>query len=68
MAAMSPSSRAVRVLLLVVGAHIAVVLAMSGAVFLYVVVIAPLLTLLAGLGFDATVRATSPSSGKPRLH
>jgi hypothetical protein len=50
-----PSSRVVRVLLLVVGAHIAVVLAMAEAVFLYVVVIAPMLTLLAGIGFDATV-------------
>jgi hypothetical protein len=50
-----PSSRVVRVLLLVVGAHIAVVLAMTETVFLYVVVIAPVLTLLAGIGFDATV-------------
>jgi hypothetical protein len=49
------SSRIVRVLLLVVGAHIAVVAAMTEAVFLYVVVITPLLTLLAGIGFDATV-------------
>jgi hypothetical protein len=50
-----PSSRDVRVLFLVVAAHIAVVLALSGAVFLYVVVIAPLLTLLAAMGFDAAV-------------
>jgi hypothetical protein len=49
------SSRSVRVLLLVVGAHLAVVLAMTEAAFLYVVVIAPVLTLLAGMGFDATV-------------
>ena len=49
------SSRDVRVLLFVVAAHIAVVLALSGAVFLYVVVIAPLLTLLAGMGFDAAL-------------
>ncbi len=47
------SSRDVRVLFLVVAAHIAVVLALSGAVFLYVVVIAPLLTLLAAMGFEA---------------
>jgi hypothetical protein len=33
----------------------AVVLAMTEAAFLYVVVIAPLLALLAGIGFDATV-------------
>lgn len=50
-----PASRAVRVILLVVGAHVAVVLAMKEAVFLYVVVIAPLLALVAGLGFHATV-------------
>jgi hypothetical protein len=48
-------TRAVRVILLLVGAHIAVVLAMTEAVFLYVVVIAPLLALLAGIGFDAAV-------------
>jgi hypothetical protein len=41
-------------LLLVVGAHVAVVLAMTEAAFLYIVVIAPLLALLAGIGFDAT--------------
>lgn len=51
----SPTSRDVRVLLAVVAAHIAVVLALSGAVFLYVVVIAPLLTLLAAMGFDAAL-------------
>jgi hypothetical protein len=50
-----PLSRDVRVLLLVVAAHIAVVLALSGAVFLYIVVIAPLLALLAGMGFDAAL-------------
>jgi hypothetical protein len=49
------ASRSVRVLLLVVAAHIAVVLAMTEAAFLYVVVIAPLLALMAGMGFDATV-------------
>ena len=49
------ASRGVRVLLLVVAAHIAVVLAMTEAAFLYVVVIAPLLALMAGMGFDATV-------------
>jgi hypothetical protein len=45
----------VRVLLLAVGAHVAVVLALAEAVFLYIVVIAPLLVLLAALGFDAAV-------------
>ena len=56
-----PASRDVRVLLLVVGAHIAVVLALSGAVFLYVVVIAPLLALLAGMGFDAALARWLPA-------
>ena len=50
-----PAASNVRVLVLVIGAHIAVVLALSEAVFLYVVVIAPLLALLAGMGFDAAV-------------
>ena len=50
-----PSSRSVPALLFVVIAHIAVVLAMTEASFLYIVVIAPLLTLLAGIGFDVTV-------------
>jgi hypothetical protein len=50
-----PSSRVVRVLILVVGAHIAVVLAMTEAAFLYVVVVVPLLALLAGIGLDGTV-------------
>jgi hypothetical protein len=49
------SSRSFRTILLAVSAHIAVVLAMTEAAFLYIVVIAPLLTLLAGIGFDATV-------------
>ena len=49
------ASRTVRILLLAVGAHVAVVLAMSEAAFLYVVVIAPLLTFLAAIGFDAFV-------------
>jgi hypothetical protein len=48
-------SRVVRVLSLVTVAHIAVVMAMTEAVFLYVVVIAPLLTLLAGIGFEAAL-------------
>ena len=52
---MLPASRNVRTLLLVVSAHIAVVLAMTEAAFLYVVVVGPLLALLAGMGFDATV-------------
>jgi hypothetical protein len=56
-----PSSRDVRVLLAVVTAHIAVVLALSGAVFLYVVVIAPLLALLAAMGFDAAVARWRPA-------
>jgi len=47
--------RDVRVLLLAVVAHGVVVLALAEAVFLYIVVIAPLLTLLAGIGFDAAV-------------
>lgn len=54
----NPSSggrRGVRVLFLVVCVHIAVVLAMTGAAFLYVVVIVPMLALLAGIGFDAAV-------------
>jgi hypothetical protein len=50
-----PQSRVVRVLALVVVAHIAVVLLMADAPFLYVVVIIPTLALLAGIGFDATV-------------
>ena len=50
-----PSSRSVRVLLLVAGAHVAVVLAMTEAVFLYVVVIVPMLFLLAGMGFESIV-------------
>jgi hypothetical protein len=71
-----PASRDVRVLLLVVAAHIAVVLALSGSVFLYVVVIAPLLALLAGMGFDAALvrwlpgrrsSETARIAGSPRL-
>lgn len=58
-----PASRDVRVLLLVVAAHIAVVLAMSGSVFLYVVVIAPMLALLAGMGFDAALVRCLPEGG-----
>ena len=50
-----PSSRVVRVLLLVVAGHLAVVLAMTDAAFLYIVVIAPLMTLIAGMGFEAAV-------------
>ena len=51
-----PSSRVVRVLILAVGGHMAVVLAMTDAAFLYFVVLTPLLALLAGLGLDAAVR------------
>jgi hypothetical protein len=61
----SPSSRDVRVLLAMVAAHIAIVLALSGAVFLYVVVIAPLLALVAAMGFDAAVARWRP--GRSRL-
>jgi hypothetical protein len=49
------SSQSFRLILLAVSTHIAVVLAMTEAAFLYIVVIAPLLALLAGIGFDATV-------------
>lgn len=50
-----PSSRVVRVLLLAVCGHVAVVLAMTEAAFLYFVVLTPLLTLLAGIGLDAAI-------------
>jgi hypothetical protein len=60
-----PSSGIVRVLLLVMSAHVSVVLIMKESVFLYVAVIAPLLTLLAGVGFDATV-ARWPGRGRQR--
>lgn len=50
-----PRSRVARLLLLVVVGHVAVVLAMTEAAFLYVVVIAPLLALLAGMGLDASL-------------
>jgi hypothetical protein len=49
-----PLSWQLRVLLLAIGAHVAVVLAMTEAAFLYLVVMFPLLALLAGMGFDAT--------------
>jgi hypothetical protein len=52
-AAKPPSSRVARILLLAVGGHVAVVLAMTDAAFLYLVVLAPLLMLLAGIGLDA---------------
>jgi hypothetical protein len=58
-----PTSRNVRVLLLVVAAHIAVVLALSGSVFLYLVVIAPLLALLAAMGFDSALVRWLPGRG-----
>jgi hypothetical protein len=51
------SATSLRTLLIVTGAHLAAVLAISGAVFLYVVVIVPSLTLLAGMGIDATIRS-----------
>jgi hypothetical protein len=50
-----PTWSSVRLLLLLIAAHVVVVLALSESVFLYVVVIAPLLTLLGGIGFDAAV-------------
>jgi hypothetical protein len=50
-----PSSQVVRMLLLMVGAHLAVVLVMTESVFLYIAVIAPLLTLLAAMGYHAAV-------------
>ena len=67
----SPSTVA-RVLLLVVGVHVAVVLAMADAPFLYLVVAVPLVTLLAGIGFDAAIgwwqsrRELSPARGRAR--
>jgi len=51
-----PSSRVLRVLLLAVGGHMAVVLAMTDAAFLYFVVPTPLLALLAGIGLDGAVK------------
>jgi hypothetical protein len=52
-AAKPRSSRVVRILLLAVAGHMAVVLAMTDAAFLYFVALTPLLTLLAGIGLDA---------------
>ena len=66
----SPLSRDTRVLLLALGVHLALVLAMTEAAFLYVVVIAPLLSLLAALGFEATViwlRATRTRRVSPTV-
>jgi len=65
------SWQVVRVLLLVVSVHVAIVLAMKESVFLYVAVIAPLLTLLAAMGFDAAVarwreRRRQPPAGARR--
>jgi hypothetical protein len=51
----APRSRVVRVLSLVAAAHVVVVLAMGDAPFLYLVVAVPLLTLLAGIGYDAAI-------------
>jgi hypothetical protein len=61
-----PSSVVVRVLLLVLGAHVAVVLAMTDSVSLYIVVIAPVLTLLAAMGYDAAVAWWRQRSHMPR--
>lgn len=52
-------SHRVRFLCLVLGAHVAVVVSMTDAIFLHIVVIAPLLALLAGIGFDSAVRRWS---------
>jgi hypothetical protein len=50
----STSSRwTVGLLLIVIAAHFTVTLSMSGGLFLYLVVVTPLLALLAGLGLDA---------------
>lgn len=49
----SQPSRTVLALLLAAGVHAMVVMAMTQAAFLYMVVIAPLLALLAGIGLDA---------------
>jgi hypothetical protein len=43
----------VRLLCLVIVAHVVVVVSMTEAIFLHVVVIAPLMSLLAGMGFEA---------------
>ena len=59
------SSRVVRVLFLAVCGHIAVVLAMTEAAFLYVVVVTPLLALLAGFGLDAALGRWFPSRPSP---
>ncbi len=59
------ASRLVRVLLVVVGAHVIIVLAMTDAAFLYLVVVAPLLTLMAGIGFDAAIRWWQSRRGLP---
>jgi hypothetical protein len=61
-----PRSRVVRLLLVVAAVHVAVVLAMKQAAFLYVVVIVPTLTLLAGVGFHATVASWRQRSQLPR--
>ncbi|HMF43622.1 MAG TPA: hypothetical protein VKQ32_23270 [Polyangia bacterium] len=66
-ALLRPSSRVVRVLLLVIGVHVAVVLLMKESVFLYVAVIAPLVTLLAAIGFDAAVARWPWRRARPRL-
>ena len=55
-----------RRLLLVVSAHLVVVLVMNEPIFLYVVLIAPLLALLAAIGFDATGRCGAGARGCPR--
>jgi hypothetical protein len=59
----------VRVLLLAVVAHVAIVLALAEAVFLYVVVIAPILVLLAGIGFHAAMASwrTSRQGSKAQV-
>lgn len=61
------SRRTVRFLHVVVGVHIAVVMAMTDAAFLYIVVVAPLVTLLAAIGFDVAVARWSEQVQSSRL-
>jgi hypothetical protein len=61
-----PDSAIARVLILVVLGHIAVVFAMADAIFLYIVVIAPLLCLLAAMGFGSVVARWRQSKQEDR--
>jgi hypothetical protein len=60
-------SRTVLALLLATVIHAVVVMAMNQAVFLYMVLIAPLLALLAGIGFDAMASWWSESRRGSRI-